>query len=487
MEGADQTENETAASTQVIEDFDQLEAQPQDARAESPEAAESEEPKSEPQEESSQPQNSDLDEIDLPEPSQKKPAPKRPAKAFAEDSHIPDSDRAPFEPLSSYLDPEYGDLSDSSEDEGMPDYKIGGYHPVHVGECFMGRYIIIQKLGWGHFSTVWLTKDLWYDTYVALKIQKSSQNYLEAAYDEVEILDTVSSNWQRRDWQEAVEAYYKGDPDLEKWRGPEGCACVQLLNSFLHYGPNGKHFVMVFEIMGVNLLEVIKAFEYKGVPIPITRKIAKQCLIGLDYLHRMCKIIHTDLKPENAILALRQAELEEIAQNGCLKDPKHKPTHVLSGRTKFSDIALGTTFQKKYGMKQPVAVKNISTTAVLDPGEEPEPLTYAELVPGYSEMTKSQKNRARKKWKAKLETVNEERLAAWKKAKAELEAQTPQSNEPESQSPEDFTPEDGLTPKDLEEKKKRGPQIDEEIRMKICDLGNGCWTHHHFSSEIQTR
>ena len=21
----------------------------------------------------------------------------------------------------------------------------------------------------------------------------------------------------------------------------------------------------------------------------------------------------------------------------------------------------------------------------------------------------------------------------------------------------------------------------------MCDLGNGCWTHHHFSSEIQTR
>ena len=23
--------------------------------------------------------------------------------------------------------------SDSSEDEGMEDYKVGGYHPVHVG------------------------------------------------------------------------------------------------------------------------------------------------------------------------------------------------------------------------------------------------------------------------------------------------------------------------------------------------------------------
>jgi serine/threonine-protein kinase SRPK3 len=30
--------------------------------------------------------------------------------------------------------------------------------------------VIIQKLGWGHFSTVWLAKDLHYNTYVALKI-----------------------------------------------------------------------------------------------------------------------------------------------------------------------------------------------------------------------------------------------------------------------------------------------------------------------------
>ena len=42
--------------------------------------------------------------------------------------------------------------------------------------------------------------------------------------------------------------------------------------------------------------------------------------------------------------------------------------------------------------------------------------------------------------------------------------------------------------KSFEEKnKKRGPQIDENVRIKICDLGNGCWTFHHFTSKIQTR
>ena len=38
-----------------------------------------------------------------------------------------------------------------------------------------------------------------------------------------------------------------------------------------------------------------------------------------------------------------------------------------------------------------------------------------------------------------------------------------------------------------EAKKTRGPKIDENVLVKICDMGNGCWTHHHFTPEIQTR
>jgi len=34
---------------------------------------------------------------------------------------------------------------------------------------------------------------------------------------------------------------------------------------------------------------------------------------------------------------------------------------------------------------------------------------------------------------------------------------------------------------------KRGKKLDESVKLKICDLGNGCWTHYHFSSTIQTR
>jgi serine/threonine-protein kinase SRPK3 len=48
-----------------------------------------------------------------------------------------------FTPLKDKLGQSFFEDHDSSEDEGMPDYKIGGYHPVHVGEILLDRYVII--------------------------------------------------------------------------------------------------------------------------------------------------------------------------------------------------------------------------------------------------------------------------------------------------------------------------------------------------------
>jgi serine/threonine protein kinase len=53
------------------------------------------------------------------------------------------------------------------------DYCPGGYHIVKVGELLNNRYSVIRKLGWGHFSTVWLCKDTFAKRYVALKVKLS--------------------------------------------------------------------------------------------------------------------------------------------------------------------------------------------------------------------------------------------------------------------------------------------------------------------------
>lgn len=69
-----------------------------------------------------------------------------------------------------YLAEDWEEKSLYSEDEGIDDYKEGGYHPVFVGEILNGRYVILQKLGWGHFSTVWLCRDTKFGSYVAIKV-----------------------------------------------------------------------------------------------------------------------------------------------------------------------------------------------------------------------------------------------------------------------------------------------------------------------------
>ena len=73
------------------------------------------------------------------------------------------------------------DSSSEDESEDPRDYRKGGYHPVSLGDVFRGRYKVLRKLGWGHFSTVWLVLDMEMKRYAALKIVKSAPHYTEAA------------------------------------------------------------------------------------------------------------------------------------------------------------------------------------------------------------------------------------------------------------------------------------------------------------------
>ena len=54
-----------------------------------------------------------------------------------------------------------------------------------------------------------------------------------------------------------------------------------LLPDHLRYkSPNGVHVCMVFEVLGENLLDLIKIHQNKGVLMPLVRQIAKQVLLG---------------------------------------------------------------------------------------------------------------------------------------------------------------------------------------------------------------
>lgn len=300
------------------------------------------------------------------------------------------------------------EASSDSDAESLKEYTKGGYHPVHVGETFKGRYRILKKLGWGAFSTVWFSHDMKNNKFVAIKVQKSGESYYSAAEDEIEILEVIADKWKDDEWMDSIKEY-------NEVQNINSCHCMHMMDHFEFEGPNGKHIGMVFEVMGYNLLKIMKLYDWEGIPVPIVRVIAKQILIGLDYLHRMCDVIHTDIKPENAIL---YPTLEQL-KNHLDSVPEHFKSHI-KGKVQESQF-----FSKEQ-----------------------------------NEINKRRKKNLKKKKKRK-----------------------------EKKATENGAKEDGKddnTEKDNASEKPDGP-IGEDVQVKICDFGNGCWTDHHYTSTIQTR
>ncbi|KAK2514561.1 Srpk2 [Columba guinea] len=88
---------------------------------------------------------------------------------------------------------------------------------------------------------------------------------------------------------------------------------VQLIDDFKISGMNGIHVCMVFEVLGHHLLKWIIKSNYQGLPIRCVKSIIRQVLQGLDYLHSKCKIIHTDIKPENILMCVDDAYVRRMA------------------------------------------------------------------------------------------------------------------------------------------------------------------------------
>ena len=84
-------------------------------------------------------------------------------------------------------------------------------------EIIDNKYILLKKLGWGHFSVVWLALKLQDKNLYALKIQKGANKYTESAIEEEEILYQVASNYKHPEWEKSVRKYL-ASPQLEVTR-----------------------------------------------------------------------------------------------------------------------------------------------------------------------------------------------------------------------------------------------------------------------------
>lgn len=410
--------------------------------------------------------------------------------------------------------------SNDEEQESREDYCKGGYYPVKIGDLFLNRYHITRKLGWGHFSTVWLCWDLDDKRYVALKIVKSAQHFTETAKDEISILKAV------RDSDPA-------DPKRNK--------TVQLLNDFKISGVNGTHICMVFEVLGHNLLKLILKSNYHGIPLQNVKRIIRQVLEGLDYLHTKCKIIHTDIKPENVLLCVDEAYVRKLACEATelyalgLKLPY---SLISTAPKQFQDQPITSKMSKNKKKKMKKKAKRQSELIKI----QMEQLQQLEIVPESSELGENENitqenNKISINGEAEVEEAeNIKPENEMKKLNIEKE-ETPEiiesdnlisynveepaqidemSNESEKcnndisdsinneNTNEDFknvidhvneptSPESVSSHETTHSKKKKYTETDpafeicDDVEVKIADLGNACWVHKHFTEDIQTR
>ena len=384
----------------------------------------------------------------------------------------------------------------------------------------------MQKLGWGNCSTTWMALDTKYKNYVAIKIQKSAQQNINNAYDEVEILSEIEKHINDEKWIKSLNKYWEKEPDkLKKGNIKDHTQILHLLNSFIYHGQNGKHFCLVFEIMGMTLSDIIKKFNYKGIPLSYVKIITKQILIGLDYLHRFCGIIHTELKPENIWICLTTKQIEEINQSGkyeqsiftsnkkekikdiddnnnsflaqCIienkliskKKKKKKKKKIFKPKIKvYEDINILKKFQEINLNENDFINYNININQIL---ERPKVLSVPKKIFHYFEDSKD--------FDTQLESEYESNLIDYSKSiKKYLSEKKKISQDYEYRLKYILTSK--IIQSKFDEKKqldyinslqkdlfKLFLDLDSNIRIKISNFSNACYLNHHFSREIQTR
>nr|CAG8579112.1 7095_t:CDS:2 [Entrophospora candida] len=137
------------------------------------------------------------------------------------------------------------------------------------------KYLILDILGQGTFGQVVKCQNLKTKEIVAVKVVKNKPAYFNQSMMEVTILELLNQTWDIKDQHHIL----------------------RLLDTFIHH----RHLCLVFELLSVNLYELIKQNQFRGLSTNLVRLFTAQLLDALTVLNE-ARIIHCDLKPENVLL-----------------------------------------------------------------------------------------------------------------------------------------------------------------------------------------
>lgn len=136
------------------------------------------------------------------------------------------------------------------------------------------QYEVLKVIGKGSFGQVVKAYDHKKHMHVALKMVRNEKRFHRQAQEEVRILEHLR----------------KQDKD-------NTMNIIHMLDNFTFR----NHMCITFELLSINLYELIKKNKFKGFSLQLVRKFSHSLLQCLEALNRN-KIIHCDMKPENVLL-----------------------------------------------------------------------------------------------------------------------------------------------------------------------------------------
>ncbi|KAB8216975.1 kinase-like domain-containing protein [Aspergillus novoparasiticus] len=181
-------------------------------------------------------------------------------------------------------------------EEGTQVYRPGGFHPVYIGDVCKDRYKVLNKIGYGVYSTVWLARDL-----------EPAQSGLENQFRALKVLSAESYEGTDSPIFEREILTHLRDGDCDQIGYDYVC---HLFDDFEDRGPNGTHVCLVFELMGETLRSFGAWFAESRLPNSVMRRFTIQLLLVLDFAHEH-NVIHTDIKPDNVFVKFRDHSLIE--------------------------------------------------------------------------------------------------------------------------------------------------------------------------------